>query len=178
MEEKTVLTPSQSSARERRHAAVHEAGHVVVARHLGLRILEAGIRKNDLQELDEKEWIGSVQCQMEGVAARKRRMVAVAGVVAEACWEGEEYCHGVYEFFDTNPEKMSPSDWDFSGCLCGKPSEQLFDAMKQVFELLNSGTGGLWNALLVEARRLIVQSRLDADPSVHPMEAETSSPAP
>jgi hypothetical protein len=73
---------------------------------------------------------------------------------------------------------MSPSDWDLSGCLCGKPSEQLFDAMKQVFELLNSETGGLWNALLVEARRLIVRARQDADLSVHPMEAGSSSPAP
>jgi hypothetical protein len=61
IEEKTMLTPSQSSARERRHAAVHEAGHVVVARHVGLRVLEAGIRKNELQDGDEKEWIGSVQ---------------------------------------------------------------------------------------------------------------------
>jgi hypothetical protein len=165
-----VLNPSQRSARERRLAAIHEAGHVVIAKHLRLRVLQADIRKNDLQDLDEKEWTGSVRFQTQGVAARKRRMVAVAGLVAESCWEGKDDCHGLFEFLVFNPDGMSESDWEISGCSYGQPSKQLFDAVEQVFELLNNETGGLWNALLLEARRLIVDTRPHIDLLVDPVE--------
>jgi hypothetical protein len=177
VEEKTLSDRFKISARDRRHAAVHEAGHVVVARHLGLMSFNAEIRKIEPQDLSEKEWVGSVRCQTEGVAASKRKMVAVAGLVAEACWNGEDF-YDLSEFFDLNPEGMSRSDWDLSGCLYSEPSEQLLDAMEQVFELLNRERGDLWNALLVEARSLIVRSRRDADLFVHPMESGSSSPAP
>jgi hypothetical protein len=129
--------------------------------------LQAEIRKIEPLDISEKEWVGSIRCQAEGVAASKRRMVAVAGLVAEACWDGEDF-YDVREFFDLNPERMSQSDWDLSGCLCGEPSKQLLDAMEQVFELLNRERGRLWNALLVEARDLIVRSRRDADLFMHP----------
>lgn len=175
VEDKTLVDPSRISASDRRHAAVHEAGHIVVARYLGLMTLQAEIRKIEPLDISEKEWVGSIRCEAEGVASSKRRMVAVAGLVAEACWDGE---YDVCEFFGSNPERMSQSDWDLSGCLCGEPSKQLLDAMEQVFELLNREMGRLWNALLVEARDLIVRSRRDAALFMDPMKGGSSGPVP
>jgi hypothetical protein len=165
------------SARDRRRAAVHEAGHVVVARHLGVRILQAEIRKIEPQDLTEKERVGSVRCMTEGVLASKSKVVAVAGLVAEACWYGEIFDE-LYGALESNPEEMSQSDWDLSGCPSGEPSKQFSDAMEQAFELLNRETGKLWKALLVEARGLIVRSRQDAAPFMHPVKGGSSGLAP
>src|ERR1700756_1575715 len=79
------------SARDRRRAAVHEAGHEVMASHLGIWSVEAEIRKVEPRDNTEKEWVGSVRWLVDGAAARKRMMVAVAGFVAEACWNGEVF---------------------------------------------------------------------------------------
>jgi hypothetical protein len=163
-----LAAQSRVSVRDRRHAAVHEAGHVVVARHLGILTLQAEIRKIEPEDCTEKEWIGSVRCQTEGVVTSKRRLVAVAGLVAEACWDGEIF-EQLYEDLESDPEKMSQSDWDISGCPSGEPSEQFWDAMEQAFELLNGETGKLWDALVLEARGLIVRSRQDAALFMHPM---------
>jgi hypothetical protein len=168
---------SRVSARDRRHAAVHEAGHVVVARHLGIMTVQVEIRKIEPQDFTDKEWVGSVQCLTEGVVASKRKVVAVAGLVAEACWDGEKF-DDLYDALELNPEEMSQSDWDLSGCLSGEPSKQFWDAMEQAFELLNRETGKLWNALFVEARGLIVRSRQDAALFMHPMKGGSSGPAP
>jgi hypothetical protein len=54
------VTRKRVSARDRRRAAVHEAGHVVMAKHLGIMTMQAEIRKIEPQELTEKEWVGSV----------------------------------------------------------------------------------------------------------------------
>jgi hypothetical protein len=77
-----------------------------------------------------------------------------------------------------NPEEMSQSDWDLSGCPSGESSKQFWDAMKQAFELLNRETGKLWNTLLVEARGLIVRSRQGDALFRHPMKGGSSGPAP
>jgi hypothetical protein len=69
-------------------------------------------------------------------------MVAVAGVAAEECWGGGDL-DDLCEFLDGNAERMSPSDWKLSGCPYGKPSKRLFDAMEEVYELLNNETGEL-----------------------------------
>jgi hypothetical protein len=171
------LRSARNSARDRRNAAIHESGHVVVAKHLGLWTMRAEIRKIEPQDDTEKEWVGSVACLMEGVVARKRLMVAVAGVVAESCWDRDvfEDLYGTLEFM---PEEMSQSDWDLSGCPFGEPSKQFWNAMEHTFELLNPDTGKLWNALLMEARRLIVASRLDASLSMHPVRGEAKGFAP
>ena len=52
--DKTLLDPSRISASDRRHAAIHEAGHIVVARHLGLMTLQAEIRKIEPLDISEK----------------------------------------------------------------------------------------------------------------------------
>jgi hypothetical protein len=88
----------------------------------------------------------------------------------EACCDGEIF-DKLYDALEFNREEMSQSDWDLSGCPSGEPSKQLWDAMEQAFELLNRETGKLWNALLVEARGLIVRS-------MHSMKGGSSGPPP
>jgi hypothetical protein len=150
---------------------------VVVARHLGIAILQAEILKNEPQDFTEKKWVGSVRCMTEGVVASKSRVVAVAGLVAEACWDGGIF-YELYDALEFNPEEMSQSDWDLSGCPPGEPSKQFWDAMEQAFDLLNRETGKLWNALLVEARGLIVRSRHDGALFTRPMMGGSSCPVP
>ncbi|UFW42307.1 hypothetical protein [Bradyrhizobium sp. WSM471] len=156
---------AKTFAADRRHAAVHEAGHVVVARYLGLSIVHAEIRKIEPQDYSEKQWVGSTQCLMLGADPSTCIMVAVAGAVAEACW-GNEIFDELYITLQESPEKMSQADWEMSGCSPGEVSEQFWDAMEQVFELLNRETGKLWNTLLTEARGLIEKSR--PEPSMDP----------
>jgi hypothetical protein len=158
---------AELSAKDRRHAAVHEAGHAVVAKYLGLSNVQAEIRKIAPQDYTEKEWVGSTRCLMEGVDASTRIMVAVAGAVAEACWNNETFDE-LYIKLEDFPGQMSQSDWDMSGCSPGEAPEQFWDAMEHAFELLNRDTGKLWNALLTEARRLIDSSRPDPEHSMHP----------
>src|SRR5262249_11799864 len=74
-------------ARDRRLAAVHEAGHVVVARRLGLEILSAWIRPDGSEE---RSWDGRVQINTSDAPKIARQMVGVAGSVAEWLWEGGE----------------------------------------------------------------------------------------
>jgi hypothetical protein len=83
------LSTVQISARDRRLAAIHEAGHFTIGRHLGLITFNVRIEKNLIQRPDEKYWVGNTTCQRKTPA--KSRMVAVAGVVAEFCWSGETF---------------------------------------------------------------------------------------
>lgn len=162
------LSPARRAkiaAKDRRYAAVHEAGHVVIARYLGVYNIQAEIRKISPQDYTEKEWIGSTRCLMQGFDASTRIMVAVAGAVAEACWNNETFDE-LYITLEDFPEQMSQSDWEMSGCSPGKVSEQFWDAMERVFELLNRDTGKLWNVLLTKARSLIERSRLGAEHSL------------
>ncbi|UPK19216.1 hypothetical protein [Bradyrhizobium sp. 131] len=171
MSDYSLDTPSPArrariSAEDRRCAAVHEAGHIVVAKYLGLPAVQAEIRKNVPQYYTEK-WVGSTRCLMEDVDARTRIMVAVAGAVAEACWRDEIFDE-LYTTLEDFPEQMSQSDWEMSGCSPGAVSEQFWDAMERVFESLNRDTGQLWTVLLREARSLIEGARLTAEHSMHP----------
>lgn len=149
---------AEVSAKDRRYAAIHEAGHVVIAKYLGLTNVQAEIRKIDPQDYTEKEWVGSTRCLMEGAGSNTRIMVAVAGAVAEACWDNGIFDE-LYITLQDFPEQMSQPDWEMSGCSPGEISEQFWDAMEQVFELLGRDTGKLWGALLTEARGLIERSR-------------------
>jgi hypothetical protein len=156
----------RQSAKDRRHAAIHEAGHVVMARHLEVHITRVEIHKVEPEDSTEKEWIGSFQFLTEGVDANKVSLVAVAGIVAEACWTRETF-EDLCDDLEWDPAQMSQSDWDLSGFCADEPSEEFRDALEQSFRLLNRETGKLWGALLKEARRLIVRNRREAGLSVH-----------
>ena len=93
------------SARERRRVAVHEAGHVVMARLFGLTLLRALIAP------DEGSWHGSVQVAPVGQLHPRAvaRLVGVAGKAAELCWTDRHY--DVLDEDWWHPGTLSESDW-------------------------------------------------------------------
>jgi hypothetical protein len=94
-------------ARDRRAAAIHEAGHLVVARWAGAEIASAWIVQNDNPAPDEKTYGGRVQIvQIGGIDPRRRRMIGVAGAVAEHLGAG-----GWIEDFWPEDSSISESDW-------------------------------------------------------------------
>jgi hypothetical protein len=88
------------------------------------------------------------------VPRKKRKLVAVAGSVAEFCWRGDE----IDLFYWYEPEVMSESDWEMADCSPGQPDRACFTAIEEVGELLGRGRP-LWGELIANARRLIVNSR-------------------
>ena len=85
-------------ARERRHAAIHEAGHILMAWHLGY-FGDARIFINeDHREFDEGEmanssdrtWCGKMSYERKLLSDPEDRfMVGVAGVLAEHFWRNK-----------------------------------------------------------------------------------------
>jgi hypothetical protein len=89
---------------------------------------------------DEKTWIGRIQIVQAPADPLARRMIGVAGEVAEHLWFDE-------------------SDWRLAGCEPDEPDDLLIDASAEVDRLLSRETP-YWRALIAEIRHLIVQSRL------------------
>jgi hypothetical protein len=146
-----MMTPKGISARDRRMAAVHEAGHIVIARALGFEVWSAWIGPNT-GEVVERTWIGHVRIAgLENADDVSRRMVGVAGSVAAHLW-----CGGTIE--DFSPDAMSRSDWYFAGCDPNEPDDALMDAIGEVGRLL-ARDGPIWQELIAESRRLILASR-------------------
>ena len=148
--EGNVISSKRLSARERRTSAIHEAGHLVIAAHFGLYPVSAWIVQNEPADPDERTWIGRVQfTSLDQLAPLERRMIGVAGSVAEWLWTG-----GWIE--DYYPE-MSESDWRLAGYEPGKSDDALMDAAEEVGRLLARGGDG-WQKMVAESRRLIVAS--------------------
>src|ERR1019366_2958565 len=160
------LTREHISEIERRRAAIHEAGHVVMARHIGLTNVSAWLEEmpDSADDIYEKLWIGHTTYLKSGIIGKKLSdkklaMFAVAGAVSECCWQRNSYDETLD--YDTwyDADTMSESDW--GGCRCepGDPSPQLLSTIEAVFLLFDRETGKLWPALLSESLRLIVTSR-------------------
>ena len=157
------LRPIRIVARDRRKAAMRVAGPVVVAKSLGVDALYSYIEPSQGSYLDggtvieERTWQGcSGFQQIQSLV--QRRMISVAGAVAECCWHGSDV-EAVSFSLEYEPEFMSSSDWAIAGCASGEPTPELVEAAKQVFSLLTRFGGVLWPALLTEARQLIITSR-------------------
>jgi hypothetical protein len=84
-------------------------------------------------------------------------MVAVAGAVAEFCWDEETYEDTQDQWED--PHTMSDSDWALAGCDPGEHTRELMRAVRGVFNLLDPTAGQLWPTVLQKARSIIVDSR-------------------
>ena len=87
-----------------------------------------------------------VRCCFSGKKPTKQhqRMIAVAGAVAEACWQDRVICDVADEWDWYDPAVMSESDWRFAGCSVGEPIRALFTAIDEVGALLRSNGGPLW----------------------------------
>jgi hypothetical protein len=149
--------PIRVVARDRRSAAVHEAGHLVIARMLSIKAqahIYYKVENEDFDLLAEKTWSGQTCTPNESPDRRERSMIAVAGAVAELCWRGELVDE--YYWFERNI--MSETDWRGTQCVPGEPDETCFEAKAAVTAVLERGASQ-WNNLVRTARKLIVSSR-------------------
>ena len=142
-------------ARDRRLAAVHEAGHVVVAAHFGLHRAKARIRRADAPMPDGRAWTGRVQIHdLDVLSSLERRMLGCAGAAAELCWQHED----LHPDYWIDADHMSESDWRLAGCPLGEPDDICVEAIEELQHLL-SEDGPLWSDLLRQARQLMVEAR-------------------
>lgn len=140
-------------ARDRRRAAIHEAGHLVVARWAGVQIVSAWIIPNDNPAPGEKTYAGRVQiAQIGGIAPHRRRMIGVAGAVAEHLGAGLWI-----ENFSLEDSSVSESDWSLAGCEAGQADEAIARAIYSVGRMLRLD-GPVWPQVLREGRRLVVEA--------------------
>ncbi|WP_438748376.1 hypothetical protein [Pararhizobium sp. O133] len=151
-------SPTRMEAYDRRLAAIHEAGHALMAIHLGYTA-DAWIHRNEtVDHLREKTWLGHMTMyDLPTVSDHQHvRMVAVAGMVAETLWKcghDEEYADPWgWEDYLLDEDSMSPSDWRLAGCAPGEPDDDLFDVVAQVGMLF---MGDLWSTLTRMSRSLM-----------------------
>ena len=130
--------PTPSMRRDRRLAAVHQAGHLVVARQIStpLRIQRGKSSRPALTEFFEKLWIGNFRCDGQMLIGKRSprlgpalpsvmRAVAVAGVVAENSVGGG--CLPTMSPTMTDredPDVMSAKDWSLARHQPGQPSRK------------------------------------------------------
>jgi hypothetical protein len=150
-------------AKNRRLAAIHEAGHVGMARRIGLQCVSARLEKTSHPSQFDKLWIGQTRFlppSLVGkiVSERDWAMFGVSGRVAEYCWRRISFDETeADDWYDD--EVMSASDWAACRCDPGNPTDELLETIKIVFSLFDRETGKLWRDLLVDARSLIKMSR-------------------
>jgi hypothetical protein len=152
-------SPARIEALERRGVAIHEAGHAVIARHVGARDISAYIFRRDDAGPGDNTWGGQARYGRLHKLSRKRRtMIAVAGAIAEYVWSDEvdvlEDEHAWWE-----EAIMSPSDWSMAERNPGEPDAAFMRAVGRAIDLLS---GKLRAELYATARRLIAESRIAA----------------
>jgi hypothetical protein len=145
------LSSRKLEALDRRAAAVHEAGHVVIGREVGIKALSARIfRIGDGDISNNKTWGGQTRYSApERLSQHKWAMFAVAGTVGELCWRREE------DWDWEDPAALSPTDWAGCGCEPGAPSRAMLKAIDMTVALLTPDEGRLWPQLIKEARWLM-----------------------
>ncbi|KQR77598.1 hypothetical protein [Rhizobium sp. Leaf341] len=149
-------------AYDRRLAAIHEAGHVLMAIHLGYRA-KAWVNPNETGDpFGEKTWVGHMT--MRGMPEERDhphvRMVAVAGMVAEELWKNghdEEYAE-TWRWEDALKDEdiMSYSDWRLAGCEPGEPDDDLHQVVATVAALFMHH---LWTQLTGISRVLMSETQ-------------------
>jgi hypothetical protein len=173
----------RASARKRRLAAAHEAGHAMIARTLGIKVASAEI----FLRSEVYDWGGLIKYDHMPTARQDQQRLGIAGAVGDWCWgefvAGRPWEPADYLFNDPdvdfgldlgpdlNPNlslivlEMSNEDlwvdeklFDFDTAPKHEKIEW-YNAMHHVYNLLNPFGGELWPELCQEARRLMVASR-------------------
>jgi hypothetical protein len=146
-------------AYDRRLAAVHEAGHFVVASHYGLRPSRVWIGPSPGNLISEKTWIGQT-CfdhweQLYMLRPKHRAMIGIAGAIAENAWLSRRNPDAgrMPEDLLGSSDSMSPTDWSFAGC---EPGSATIRLERYAYELEDLLRGRLWDKLCSVARQLIV----------------------
>jgi hypothetical protein len=161
-----MMTPEEIEKYDKHRAAVHEAGHAVVAFEYGVSVTAWLERTDTMDQVEEKTWVGHVCGFIHGEAGK---FVAVAGVVAVCsqddpevsadeivdCWQA-----GIIAPSSTDLEFV-PASWDIRleavKVALGIISKQREFHVRIVSELVNHEivTNGEMKAL---ARQLFVDS--------------------
>jgi hypothetical protein len=151
---------ARALARDRRRLAVHEAGHYVIARHLGLRHVFAVIWQGEAANPARDVWRGL--CGQPRVAHQARpiedcMMLGCAGLVAELAWREMTKDGALCRLADylREPDSMSRSDWTTCHATPGNPTPPLIGAAERVAALLTPRGGPLWPELRGVARVLM-----------------------
>jgi hypothetical protein len=102
---------------DRRLAAVHEAAHLVLARHFDLSNPSAEIwRAADITDpLADKLWLGRTYFG-DRSSKPELTMLAVAGAIAEFCWQHGPHNSWLGDEQWGEPTAMSASDWALASC--------------------------------------------------------------
>lgn len=153
--------PPRALARDRRRIAVHEAGHYVIARHLGLGHVFAVIwQGEDAPHPARDVWRG--MCRHIRVDRHARpiedgMMLGCAGLVAELAWREMTKGGALRRVADylREPDSMSRSDWSTCHAPPGDPAPALIRAAEHVAALLTPHGGPLWPELRGVARVLM-----------------------
>jgi membrane-associated protease RseP (regulator of RpoE activity) len=152
-----VMTPIRQWVYFRRQAALHEAGHIVIAKRFGSEsfgYIFPRVPFEKIDSTDDKLWGGQTSGplrKLQRLSRIRRCMIAVAGAVAEV---GRGELDDIL-FYD--PDVMSPTDWESAECEPGNPDRTRLRAVDKVAEIFNSdhGRSELYNM----ARALIVAAR-------------------
>lgn len=156
----TSINLKRLEARDRRLAAIHEAGHHVIARHRGMREVDSWIERAGEPTRYETSWVG--HCRWRNPTRGSRRsdtMIGVAGMIAENLWKARNdlgLMDSIYDLLD-DPNCMSESDWRNAGIDCDTGwTKTQHRQIEAVIDLLS---GPLRSELLRQARKLIIESR-------------------
>jgi hypothetical protein len=153
--------PLRTAARDRRLAAIHEAGHVTVARWRGVNA-SAYLFPTETSDPFEKAWVGQARIGVKPkTTAQTVRLIAAAGTVAEECWHyrnapGEFEDPWFWEEHFQDPNVMSATDWQMARTEPGDPDAKFMRAVETVHAAF---TRELWPDVLRTARELIINSR-------------------
>ena len=131
--------------------AVHEAGHVVIAKMLGISALGYIDVRADMDfDFRSQRTCYGWTVPMGDANDADLRLIGVAGAVAELCWLREP----VDEFVG---QLMSDGDCAMAQCNPDFPDDECMDAADTVARVLQP-CGSHWHDVLVEARKLILGS--------------------
>jgi hypothetical protein len=161
---------------DRRRAAIHEAGHLEMARHFGVHGLETSIWPISQDDPNHdimlgSSWFGQMRYplaipRISQLSEIRRMMIAVSGAMAVTVWRGqfepEPDAHSAVNAYiddhgETDTDQMSVTDWDMSGCDRGNWTPKLIRSAERAYDLLR---GPLWAPLCQTARALIREGRV------------------
>lgn len=164
--------PARALARDRRGIAMHEAGHFVIARHLGLQHVFAVIWQGEAPNPARDVWRGMCSRLRDPHHGRRPiedMMIGCAGLVAEVAWceMTKGGALGRVADYLREPDSMSHSDWTTCHAPPGDPDPALIRAAEHVAALLTPRGGPLWPDLRDVARVLMREGFIASSELAH-----------
>ncbi len=146
-----VYADIRAAAYNRRDIAIHEAGHIVAARHFEM---DAFGKIWPVENSQANEWAGiALAPGVEKLPHYARRMIGLAGAAAVVIMRR----FPVDKQFAMVKIRLSPADWKMIGMVSGQRSNQdvIREALNDTFAILARER----RALIAMSRQIIVDSR-------------------